>query len=46
MQKMWKTLRTPKIMLTLPSAKRNHKGKLISGQKEIKHLLAKKYKNR
>ena len=48
MQKMWKTLKNlcPKIKPTLPSAKRNHKGKIISGQKEVKNLLAKEYKNR
>jgi hypothetical protein len=46
--KAWKLLKkiSPKTNPTLPTAKRNHKGKLISGPKEIKTLLAKEYKNR
>ena len=46
--KVWKLLKkiSPKTNPTLPTAKRNHKGKLISGPKEIKTLLAKEYKNR
>ena len=48
MQKMWKILKNlcPRVKSTLPSAKRNHKGKVISGQKDIKNLLGKEYKNR
>ena len=48
MQKMWKALKgiCPKLKPTLPSAKKNHRGKIISGQKDIKNLLAKEYKNR
>ena len=48
LQKMWKTLKSicPKIKPSLPSAKRNLKGKLVSSQKDIKNLLAAEYKNR
>ena len=48
MQKVWKALKgiCPKLKPTLPSAKKNHRGKIISGQKDIKNLLAKEYKNR
>ena len=48
MQKMWKLLKkiSPKLSPTLPSAKHNHKGKIVSGSKEIKDLLANEYKNR
>ena len=35
----------PKLKPTLPSAKRNHAGKIVSAQSEIKKLLAKEYKN-
>ena len=35
-----------KVKPSLPSAKRNFKGKIISGKKEIKNLLAKEYRNR
>ena len=47
MQKMWTLLKNlcPKNKPTLPAAKRNHAGKIISGQKEM-ILLAKEYKNR
>ena len=39
--KVWKLLKkiSPKSSPTLPTAKRNHKGKIISGPKEIKTLL-------
>ena len=30
----------------LPTAKRNHRGKLVTGAREIKTLLAKEYKER
>ena len=48
MQKMWSLLKNlcPKNKPTLPAAKRNRAGKIISGQKEMKILLAKEYKNR
>ena len=48
MQKMWSLLKNlcPKNKPTLPAAKRNHAGKIISGQKEMKILMAKEYKNR
>ena len=48
MQKMWKSLKEicPKVKPILPSAKQNFKGKIISGKKEIKNLLANEYKNR
>ena len=48
MQKMWTLLKNlcPKNKPTIPAAKRNHAGKIISGQKEMKILLAKEYKNR
>ena len=48
MQKMWKSLKKvcPKLKPTLPSAKRNLKGKIISSQKDIKTLLEAEYKNR
>ena len=48
MQKMWKSLKKvcPKLKPTLPSAKRNLKGKIISSQEDIKTLLEAEYKNR
>lgn len=48
MQKMWKSLKNlcPKLSPTLPSAKRNHRGKIVSSQKDIKKLLFNEYKNR
>ena len=48
MQKMWKTLKRvcPKLKPTLPCAKRNLKGKIISSQQDIKRLLLSEYKNR
>ena len=48
MPKMWKLLKklSPKFSPTIPTAKRNHKGKIISGSKEIKKLLATEYQNR
>ena len=48
MQKMWKSLKEicPKVKPILPSAKKNFKGKIISGKMEIKNLLANEYKNR
>ena len=47
-QKMWKMLKNvcPKLKPTLPCAKRNFKGKIITSQNDIKALLAEEYKNR
>ena len=41
MKKLW-----PKHGNNLPTAKRNHRGKLITGAREIKSLLAKEYRER
>ena len=42
---MWKKI-WPKCGTSLPTAKKNHKGKLITGPTELKKLLAKEYKER
>ena len=46
--KMWKLLNKlwPKNSNSLPTAKKNHRGKIVSGPCEIKLLLAKEYKDR
>ena len=36
----------PKIKPILPSAKKNHKGKIVSGKNELRKLLEKEYNNR
>ena len=41
MKKLW-----PKHGNNLITAKKNHKGKLVSGAREIKTLLAKEYRER
>ena len=43
---MWKILNKlwPKCRSTLPIAKRNQRGKIVSGPREIKKLMAKEYK--
>ena len=48
LSKMWKILKNicPKLKPILPSAKKNHKGKIISSKNDIKSLLKKEYKNR
>ena len=48
LQQMWKLCKKlwPKKGETLPTAKRNHKGKIVTGPREIKILLAKEYKDR
>ena len=48
MQKMWKILKSicPKIKPSLPCAKRNIRGKIVSSQKDIKNLYAAEYRNR
>ena len=46
MSQMWKTLQKlwPKCVNSLPSAKKNHRGKVISGPRGLKKLLAKEYR--
>ena len=48
MSKMWKLMKKlwPKHGNNLPTAKRNHKGKLVTGAREIKSLLGKEYRER
>ena len=48
MSHMWKLLKKlwPKTGNSLPTAKKNHKGKIVSGPKELKILMAKEYKQR
>ena len=48
LQEMWKVLNKigPKFKSTVPTAKLNHKRKLISNPDEIKKLLAKEYRQR
>ena len=48
MQKMWKTLKNicPNQKPILPTAKKNHLGKIVSSKNDIKKLLAKEYENR
>ena len=45
---MWKLLKkiSPKVKPSMPTAKRNNKGEIITGPNEIKKLLAKEYENR
>ena len=45
---MWKTVKKlwPKNAATLPTAKKNHKGHVITGHRELKVLFAKEYKER
>ena len=45
---MWKMMKKlwPKTGNNLPTAKKNHQGRVITGPKEIKVLLAKEYKKR
>ena len=47
-QEMWKLLKNlwPKSPTILPTAKRNHKGKIISCPTGIKNILSKEYKHR
>ena len=46
LSKMWKLLKkiSPKNGTSLPNAKKNHKGRIISGARELKTLLSKEYK--
>ena len=48
LQQMWKLMKTlwPKTNSILPTAKRNHHGKVVSSPKEIKDVLSKEYKDR
>ena len=48
LQQMWKMCKRlwPKTGVTLPTAKRNHMGKIVTGPREIKIVLAKEYKDR
>ena len=48
MQEMWKRNKKlwPKVGNNLPTAKKNHKGKLVSNPGAIKKLLAREYKDR
>ena len=45
---MWKTLKKlwPKFGNAVPTGKKNHQGKLISGEKELKILMLKEYTQR
>ena len=45
---MWKTLKKlwPKCGPSLPTAKKNHQGKTVTGPGELKQLFAKEYKER
>ena len=48
MQQMWKLLKRiwPKTGSSLPVAKKNHKGKIVTGPRDLKNLLAREYKDR
>ena len=48
LQQMWKTLKkiSPNSTTALPTAKKNHKGRIVSAPGELKKLLAKEYKER
>ena len=48
LNQVWKTLNKlcPKVGGSIPTAKRNHKGRIVSAPGEIKKLLAKEYKGR
>ena len=48
LQQMWKLNKKlwPKCGVTLPTAKKNHRGKLVSNPGAIKKLLAREYKDR
>ena len=48
MQQMWKKFKTlwPKSGISLPTGKRNFKGKIVSGPRDIKLLLSQEYKHR
>ena len=48
LQQMWKTLKRlwPKVESKIPSAKKDHKGRIISEPNALKQLLAKEYRER
>ena len=48
LNQVWKTLNRlcPRVGGTLPTAKKNHKGRIVSAPGELKKLLAKEYKER
>ena len=48
LQQVWKQLKSlwPKNQSQLPSALRNHRGKIVSSAKDIKNVLFKEYKER
>ena len=48
LHKMWQTLEkiSPKSGTSLPTAKKNHRGRIVSAPGELKKLLAKEYKDR
>ena len=48
LQQMWKLSKKmwPKNGVTLPTAKRNTRGKIVSGPREIRNILAREYKDR
>ena len=48
LHQMWKKMKKlwPKEGVTVSTAKRNHKGKIVTGPKDIKNVLAKEYKDR
>ena len=48
LQQVWKSLKKiwPKQGTSLPTAKRNHNGKIVSSPSDLKKLLAKEYKER
>ena len=47
-QQMWKLSKKlwPKSGTTLPTAKRNQRGKIVTGPREIRNVLAREYKDR
>ena len=48
LQQMWKMSKKlwPKNIISLPTAKRNHMGKIVTGPRDVRNVLAKEYKNR
>ena len=48
LQQMWRLCKKlwPKTGTTLPTAKRNHMGKIVTGPRDIRNVLAKEYKDR
>ena len=48
LQKLWKLMKNlwPKNISVIPTAKRNHRGEVVSGPTEIKNVLSKEYKER